>query len=354
MGSRFVLGLAATAALCFLAACDSKPQRAAKPTPLAEEAVTSEAPEVSTSTPTPRPQVRKPTPERRATIAASPTPNRVAVRTEPPPAELWKEVSGDRAWKLTKQLADLGPRPAGSPEVAKARGLLAAELRTHAWEVEEQSFRRTTPQGEVSGTNLIARFSADGSRPVDRTPRPVLLGAHYDSRRFSTIRSVAANEAGSGPALIAELARVLAMDPALAARVAIVLFDACEPLSQYSADDGLAGSRHYAQGGVPKHALILKGVGDADSAIMLSRDTSADLVGELRAAVPAIQSKVSFSFYPTRVWSDHLSLGPGAMVWGNFGALFRNTADDTIERVDPATLGRVGQVAVWIVRHWVR
>jgi hypothetical protein len=278
----------------------------------------------------------------------------VPVSTQAPPAELWKEFSGERAWRTAKQLVELGPRPAGSMESGRGRGILTSALRGTAWEVEAQAFTASTLRGDVPGTNLIARFSADGTRPVPRTPRSVVLGAHYDTRLFSTIRFLGANDGASGPAVLIEVARVLALDPTLAAKIEIVLFDAGEPRSQFTPADGLAGSKHYAKTAAPHRVIVLHAVGDNSGPLTLPPATPADIIADLRAASVALHSPLQFQTAPVKLWGDHLALGPGALLLSNHDSLARYTADDTLERVSPAVLGQVGELVVWLARRWAQ
>ncbi len=331
-----------SAALALLiAACGPNPVAppAGEPEPVATTAPTSAPPKLATST-----------------LKSAPSPStpikRVPVSTQSPPTDLWKKFSGEHALRTVKQLAEIGPRPAGSQETGLARGLLTAALRDAGWEVEQQSFTATTPRGDLAGANLIARFSADGARPVPRTPRSIVIGAHYDTRYFSTIRFVGANDGASGPAVLVEAARVLALDPPFAAKVELVLFDAGEPRSQFSAEDGLAGSKHYAKTGAPRRAAILHGIGDTTSVLTLPPGTANDLLGELRAGASALRSPLQFQVARVQLWGDHLPLGPGALLIGNHDYLARYTADDTIEHVNSQTLGHVGELVVWLAKRW--
>ena len=54
----------------------------------------------------------------------------------PPPAEIWKEFSGDKAFEETRKQVEIGPRPAGSPEVEKARVAIEESLRASGWDTE--------------------------------------------------------------------------------------------------------------------------------------------------------------------------------------------------------------------------
>ena len=332
-------------------ACGPRP----KPSHDPESTPEAEAPAEAASTPAPAPAKAKPAAPNSATPrpTAKPTPHaRVSVSTQPPPANLWKEFSGDRAWRTVKQLVEVGPRPSGSMENGRTRAMLTAALRSLAWEVEEQPFTAKTPRGEIAGVNLIARFSADGTRPVPRTPRGIMLGAHYDTRYFSTIRFVGANDGASGPAVLVEAARVLSLDPQLAAQVSIVFFDASEPRGQFTPDDGLAGSKFFAKSETPRRGVILHAVGDAGGPLTLPPGTAIELLADLRDARPALTAAPQFESAIVKLWGDHLPFGPGTLLLGNHDYLARYTQDDTLEQVNPATLASVGELTVWLAKRW--
>ena len=68
--------------------------------------------------------------------------------------------------------------------------------------------------------NLVARFLGN-----QKGPAQFLLCSHYDTKTFDAIRFVGANDGGSSTGLLIEMARVLAINPALAAKVELVFFD---------------------------------------------------------------------------------------------------------------------------------
>ena len=102
-------------------------------------------------------------------------------------------ISGQRAVAFVRELAALGPRPAGSGAERRAGRLVEAELRRLGYQVATQPFR--LPRGGVS-RNVVG---TSGGRP-----RAVLV-AHLDGVRGT----VAANDNGSGVAALLEAARAL-------------------------------------------------------------------------------------------------------------------------------------------------
>ena len=70
---------------------------------------------------------------------------------------------GPRAYRDLERLVALGPRPAGSPALERARGYITGELRRVGWKVREHAFTARTPRGQVRMVNLIAEWP--GRRP---------------------------------------------------------------------------------------------------------------------------------------------------------------------------------------------
>ena len=56
----------------------------------------------------------------------------------PGPPEIWKSFSGEKAFEELRKQVEIGPRPAGSQEIEKARALIEAGLKRAGWDVERQ------------------------------------------------------------------------------------------------------------------------------------------------------------------------------------------------------------------------
>jgi len=104
--------------------------------------------------------------------------------------------------------------------------------------VEFDSFKASTPVGEIEMTNVIAKIP--GARP-----EMVILGGHFDTKRMK-MRFVGADDGASSTAFLIEMAHVLAQRRNRFTYW-IVLFDGLEALKDWSASDGLYGSRHFVQ-----------------------------------------------------------------------------------------------------------
>src|SRR5437016_12464198 len=158
-------------------------------------------------------------------------------------APVWENFSGEKAFAHVQHLVGLGPRPAGSEALEKSRLYIIEQLKSAGWNVSRSEFSDQTPRGKMTFVNLIASF---GTRK-NNEPARFLLCSHYDTKTFETIRFVGANDGGSSTGLLIEMARVLAMSPALAAKSELVFVDGEEAFENFTDTDGLYGRRDFAQ-----------------------------------------------------------------------------------------------------------
>ncbi len=278
------------------------------------------------------------------------------------PAEIWKEFSGEKALDEVRRQVELGPRPSGSPALEKARGLIESSLKQFGWQVERQTFTDATPRGPVTFTNLIARYLPPGLATAPTQTQRAIVCSHYDTKRFSTIQFLGANDAGSSTGALLELARVLSLAPALAVQVELVFFDGEEAIVQFTAPDdpqpdGLYGSRHYARALRDtgrsrqfKFGILWDMIGDRDFGITLPPDSPQELTRDLLADAEALGLRDKFGYLDRSVLDDHVPLGTVARIPTidliDFDYLYWHTADDTLDRLGPEGLRHTGAVTL--------
>ncbi|HEV7403961.1 MAG TPA: M28 family peptidase [Chthoniobacteraceae bacterium] len=283
-----------------------------------------------------------------------------ALRASPPPAELWKEFSGERAMQEVAKQVGFGPRPSGTPEVAEARKAIEESLRASGWVVEEQPFSDETPRGRIAFVNIIARHAGPDGRPPTATTPHAIVCSHYDTKRFSTIKFVGASDGASSTGALVELARVLALDTALATQLELVFFDGEEAVQQFTDTDGLYGSRHYAialaeaaRARQYKFAILWDMIGDKDLTITLPPDSPAELARGIFAAADALQLRRHFSYLNHGLTDDHVPLnqhGIPSIDLIDFDYPAWHTADDTLEQLSPESLQKVGAVTLHFLK----
>ena len=278
-----------------------------------------------------------------------------------PPPVLWKEFSGDNAFSHTKAQVDFGPRPAGSQELAKTRDYIVDKLKAAGWEVELQPFTDDTPNGQIAFVNIIARFPGVPGKPASTSTQQAIVCSHYDTKFFDTIRFVGASDGASSTGALIELARVLALDPALAQQIELVFFDGEEAVRTWSETDSLYGSRYYARNlretGRAKQfkfGVLWDMIGNKDLSITLSPDSPVELTKGIFSAADALDMRKHFTYFRTDIDDDNKPLNLSHiptidlidldyMPW--------HTADDTLDKLSPESLQITGAVTLYYLQQ---
>jgi len=271
-------------------------------------------------------------------------------------AKIWQEFSGEKALANVQRLVDLGPHPAGSDAIGKARDYIEAQLRQSGWQVIRQAFTDDTSRGKIHFVNLIARFAGDGTQAPS-----FLLCSHYDTKLFDTIRFVGANDGGSSTGLLLELARVLGQHPNLARKVELAFFDGEEAFENFSATDGLYGSRYFArqlQGDDAKKirgGILFDMIGDRSLDITLPPDSPSLLAQDVFAAAEALKLRKYFSYLDRNLIDDHAPLnaiGIPTIDIIDFNYPSWHTAGDTMDKISAQSLQVVGSVALYYLAEF--
>ena len=278
-----------------------------------------------------------------------------------PPPELWKQFSGDKAFAHVRRQVELGPRPSGSSVLETARKYITDAVEQAGWEVTRQEFVDSTPRGPITFVNLIGRFRGGVAGKVSPDTQRVILASHYDTKIFDTIRFVGADDGGSSTGALMELARVVALDPALAHRVELVFFDGEEAVSQFSEIDGLYGSRYYAhvlrESGRNKQfrfGMVWDMIGPSDLNITLPADSPPEMARGIFNAADILGVRKNFSYFRGAMLDDHKPLNDShipTIDLIDFDFLYWHTADDTIDKLSPESLSKVGQVTLYYLQH---
>jgi glutaminyl-peptide cyclotransferase len=254
----------------------------------------------------------------------------------------------DRAYQDVLNQMDFGPRVPDSAAHKKEMDYITAELHGAGWQVEVQD---TTYQGHP--VKNITAYREKGIRPV-------ILGAHYDSRMLADqdkdpdLRSQpvpGANDGASGVAVLLEIARVL---PEADKNVWLVFFDS-EDQGDIPGWDWILGSTVYAQSLTvsPKAVVVIDMIGDAD--LNIYRESSSntalkDQIWQTAASLGYSQQFINTEKY--NMEDDHtpfLMAGIPAIDIIDFDYPYWHTAEDTADKVSPKSLGVVGNVLLaWL------
>jgi glutaminyl-peptide cyclotransferase len=274
--------------------------------------------------------------------------------------KIWEDVSGEKAMEHVQRLVELGPRPAGSDAIERSRSYIEKQLEGWSWKVTRQTFTDDTPRGKTTFVNLIAEFGRRESKTKDGPA--FLLCSHYDTKSFETIRFVGANDGGSSTGLLLELARVLAQHPGVAAKVKLVFFDGEEAYEDFSETDGLYGSRYFAKQLAQdksirqyRAGILFDMIGDSSLNITLPPDSPPQLARDIFAAAEALKLRSYFSYFDRGITDDHTPLnriGIPTIDLIDFDFPSWHTAEDTIDKVSPESLAKIGRVALYYLSEF--
>lgn len=263
-----------------------------------------------------------------------------------------------RAWSHLEKLVGMGPRPSGSAPAETARQYFEEALRAAGLKPERESFKETTPAGEVEFCNVFADL------PPTRATKDVdwiLLCTHYDSKRIDG-GFVGANDGGSGTAVLLELARCLAKSPSDRFGYRLLFLDGEEAVNHDWVDpDNRYGSRHHAkrlqqsgQASRFRACVLLDMVGDKDLRIQHETYSDERIYRVFADAAKELGLAKHFATERTGpILDDHLSFmavnirsvdlidfeyGPNNAYW--------HTLQDTLENCSPQSLGITGRVVL--------
>ena len=278
------------------------------------------------------------------------------------PLDIWTEFSGQRALDNVRTQVEFGPRPSGSPELARAREKIAATLQACGWNTDAQEFTAQTPNGPVQMVNIIGRFPLERGNKAGASTQKVIVASHYDTKLFRTIAFVGANDGASSTGALLELARVLALDPGLAAKIELVFFDGEEALQQFTETDGLYGSRYYAtqlretgRAAQFKCGIVWDMIGDKDLTITLPQDSPRELTIAMLASADKLQCKNAFRIFERPMLDDHVPLNQLARIPSldviDFEYPPWHTADDTLDKLSATSLQTIGSVTLHYLKQ---
>jgi hypothetical protein len=267
---------------------------------------------------------------------------------------------GERAFGHVRKMVEMGPRPAGSQELAKTRDYIKSELQSAGLKISTDDFDAQTPVGTKKMSNVVAEIPG-------KSPDVIIVASHYDTKLFKEFRFVGANDAGSSTGALIEIARTVAatkQQPALT--YWFVFFDGEEAFCKGwdecktpdKQPDNTYGSRHFVahlkeQGQLSRvRAMILLDMMGYKN-LELSQDTMgthwlADIIWQTGRELG--YDKVFVDGEEGVGGDDHepfLSAGVNAvdLIQLN-GYPYWHQPDDTLDKISPKSLQAVGETVV--------
>jgi len=227
--------------------------------------------------------------------------------------------------------------------------------------VRAQTFTNRTGLGVLTFQNIEAVVQGE-------TEGIIIVSTHYDSLQGAAADFQAANSAGSGPAVLLEMARILKIADAGGPEVRFLFFDGQEPLAQHSSADGLRGSTHYAEQLVDQGedvqviaVINLDLVGDKDLSITVPKNVSNTLRRQLMKASHHENARKYFTLFPAEIGDDHdpfyrRNMPAINIIDFEYGSKpgrndYWRTNEDTIDKLSAESLEIIGCVTLRSVRN---
>ena len=266
----------------------------------------------------------------------------------------WQQFDGSRAYEQVAKLVGYGPRPAGSDALGRSATYIETQLQDCGLTTDEQVFVAPTPFGPKQFRNIIAKTRVQQSGPG----RVIIIGSHYDTKFFTNITFVGANDGGSSTGTLLEMARVAADQPNLW----FVFFDGEEAMVQYTDEDGLWGSKFFVDDLKSKDEMkrikammLLDMIGDKNLNVTVA-GTFAPLVFD---AARAAGYRDYFSYGGNSILDDHVPFMRAGipavdLIDFEFGSApglndYWHTDKDTLDKLSPHSMEIVGQTALRLI-----
>ena len=286
-----------------------------------------------------------------------------SIPTSPVPSEAVSQFSGDKALQHVVALNEFGPRPPESEGYQKSLTYLENKLNAIGWKTKRQAFSSSTPLGTVNFTNLLARHSPDKEADWSISP-PYLLAGHLDSKRYSEMVFLGANDGGSSTGVMVEMAQVLSQHGNAANQVELVFFDGEEAMLERidPKRDGLYGSRYFAgqlnsRKNKPHAGIVIDIVGDENIPLLIGLDSHKNLHSHARVAARSLGLEKTVIDANGGIVDDHVPLInraniPCLHLIGDFQkTTYWHTKDDTIDKLSPKALENCGQLVLKILHQ---
>jgi Zn-dependent M28 family amino/carboxypeptidase len=260
------------------------------------------------------------------------------------------KFDGARAFADLKAMVDLGPRPSGSPAIEKTRDYIRKELTAAGLKAEDQAFDAQTPTGTVHMVNIRATLPGQA-----QDKGRIVVGGHYDTKKFADIRFVGASDAGSSAAFLLELARALKgrQNPL---PIELLFLDGEEAVVDWnhpSGTDHTYGSRYYVQqakaAGKTKDIrafILVDMIGDRDLNLRREQNSTPWLVDAIWSTAKKL-NRPEFGDDPWTIEDDHLEFlaaGIDSVDIIDLDYPAWHTAADDLDHVSAKSLQTVGDV----------
>jgi hypothetical protein len=252
------------------------------------------------------------------------------------------------------------PRDAMTPGAERAAQWLKAKLIANGLaNATIQTFTDKTPLGEQTFHNVEAVIPG-------QSPKTILLLSHFDTKSGIKPTFQGANDSGSSTGLLLELARMIKSTGTPRHTIQFAFLDGEECKIDFTAQDGLHGSRHLARKLQQEKrevvaVILMDMIGDRDLHIQLPHNGTGTLrAGALRAA-DATGDRAHIALYDGAILDDHqpfLDAGFPAvdLIDFNYGDApgennLWHTPSDTLDKLSAESLSITGRIVLEMINQ---
>ncbi|MCP3968204.1 MAG: Zn-dependent exopeptidase M28 [Lentisphaerae bacterium] len=264
----------------------------------------------------------------------------------------------NNSFKIAREIVAFGDRPSGSAGNFSQIEYIYELAGKYSAYCRKQSFSENTSAGTIKFVNIEAVIPG-------RSKEFLVIGCHFDTKRMpGNIEFQGANDGASGVAVALEIIRAIkqsGIQPYYSLH--FVFFDGEECIEEYSATDGLFGSRYYAKqmaaAGINKNCrgvIILDMVGDKDLSVTLPSGTSDLMMKNITSAAAKHGLSDYFGKYHQDILDDHypfqkLGIPVIDIIDFNFGPQnsFWHTSADNLNAISKKSLKIIGIVTLEMI-----
>jgi glutaminyl-peptide cyclotransferase len=262
-----------------------------------------------------------------------------------------KTFSGTAALAYTAKAVSFGPRPDGSPAIARLRQYIRQQLAGCGCQVTADRFTAQTPDGPLPMENIIARFPG-------KSGRAIAISGHYDTKKMPNF--VGANDGGSSTGFLLELAAVLKGQPRTD-DIYLIFFDGEEAVREWSDTDSVYGSRHLAEKWTAdgtnrklKALINVDMIGDKNFRLVWETGSTASLLTLVWDLADSLGYSAAFPRQGGPVSDDHvpfLNARVPALDLIDFESqrTFWHTSEDTLDKLSATSFQILGHVVTELI-----
>lgn len=264
------------------------------------------------------------------------------------------------AYSFAEKNASIVPRNSGSTGAEKSFRWIKAEAeKLKKFKTSAMEFDDMTSDGIIRFKNIVSEIRGKSSKII-------VIGAHYDTKKFNTFEFVGANDGASGVAALLAMMHAIEKFPEKPPfTLRFVFFDGEECIDGYTEKDGLHGSKKsvelWTQNGYLEkiHSMILLDmIGDKELSLTIPQNSNDELVELAFHEAERLGYKKHFHRYHGEILDDHVPFAKKGvptinMIDFEYGPdnCYWHTSADTMDKISGESIKIVADTVLSMIWH---